>query len=188
MLRFFNRLVSVLIFPKREWDRIETERAPHMPFVYLITLVIITNVLEFIILLATGRTIYGMETIAQSGLILVALVVLQYMLCLLCAYVINVFSPIFEGNRNFVSALALVAYGMTPYFLAGLLSFEKALRPLSAVLSLYSLVLIWIGMPRVMHSPARTRPAFFIIAIVMTVLMYFVILLLGGFFILLTRL
>jgi hypothetical protein len=72
---FFKRIIYILILPKHEWDQIETEQAPNLPFVYLITLIIFTNVLEFVILLATGRTLYGMGTIAQSGLILVALAV-----------------------------------------------------------------------------------------------------------------
>ncbi len=177
----------MLFSPRKEWDRIASEQTNGAPFLYLGVLIVLANLLELVILVATGKKLPGTSSIAQGGLLLVLLAFVFYGFSLLWASIINALAPFFGARKRFTSAFSLIAYGMTPYILTGLLAFDQFLRPITLVIALYSLVLIWIGMPRVMGNPMRTRPAFFIVAIIMTLIMYFVMFLGVGFFLVLKR-
>jgi hypothetical protein len=58
------------------------------------------------------------------------------------------------GDRNQVQALKIAAYGSTPYWLFGALAILPKLAPIGLVLSLYSLRLFALGLPKVAKLPA----------------------------------
>ena len=71
------------------------------------------------------------------------------------ALVIDALAPTFGGQKNFPAALKVSAYSSTAAWLAGIFQLIPAISIL-AVLGLYSLYLLWLGLPRLMRAPRIT--------------------------------
>ncbi len=89
------------------------------------------------------------------------------------ALIIDALAPTFQGNRNPVQALKLVAYASTASWAAGIFSLIPGLG-LLGLLGLYSLYLFFRGLPVMMKSPASKSLAYTVVvgisAIVLSVL------------------
>ena len=106
----------------------------------------------------------AVEAVAGYGLTLV----LAYVLAL----VIDVLAPLFGGRADRTRAFKLVAYSGTGLWLAGLLALYPALGFPAALLGgLYSLYLLYIGLPRLMRiEEGRAITCFAVILLAVIVL------------------
>lgn len=84
--------------------------------------------------------------------------VIGYALTLLAVYVtaliVNGLAVTFKGKREFVRALKLAAFGATPVYLGAAFEIWPPLRLLE-IAGLYSLYLIFAGLPIMMHVPRK---------------------------------
>ncbi|MFW9777128.1 YIP1 family protein, partial [Brucella melitensis] len=70
------------------------------------------------------------------------------------ALVINALAPTFGGTQNQGQALKVAVYASTAAMLGGVFSLLPALAILGLVAALYSLYLLYLGLPLLMRSPA----------------------------------
>jgi hypothetical protein len=84
------------------------------------------------------------------------------------ALITNALAPSFGSQQNLGQAHKLAAYGSTAGFLAGVFS---AFPPLAilGIVGLYSLALIYLGLPRLMKTPEDKRVGYFITIIVVAI-------------------
>lgn len=89
--------------------------------------------------------------------------VISYLLVLVSVYVlaliVNGLAVTFKGKRDLVQALKLAAFGATPSYLAAIFEIWPPLRIFEMV-GLYSLYLIFAGLPILMHVPRKRALAY----------------------------
>jgi len=72
---------------------------------------------------------------------------------LVCGFIINALAPTFSGQKDGMRALKVAVYSFTPALVVGLLKIVPALGVISGLLGLYSLYLLYLGLPVLMKSP-----------------------------------
>lgn len=109
--------------------------------------------------------------------------VLSYLLSLVGVYllslIVNGLAVTFKGKRDPVRALKLSAYGATAAYLAGVFQIWPPLE-LFEVAGLYSLYLIFAGLPILMHVPRKRALAYTVVTMLagigLTILLTLVVL------------
>jgi hypothetical protein len=159
-----RRIWAILSTPKGEWVKIAAEptsvRAVMLGWVVPLAAIgpladlIETQALRYMgdgMHLPPPLTSALTEAVVSYALTLVAVFVL--------AMIVNGLAVTFKGKRDFVRALKLAAYGATPAFLAAGFEVWPPLRLLE-VAGLYSLYLILVGLPILMHVPRKRALAY----------------------------
>jgi hypothetical protein len=76
------------------------------------------------------------------------------------ALIINALAPKFNGHANLVQALKVSVYGGTPVWVASILMIVPTLGVLVTLAGIYSLVLYWLGLPKLMKVPEEKKVGF----------------------------
>jgi hypothetical protein len=99
-----------------------------------------------------------------------SIMVVSYIASLLIVYllslIVNALAPTFGGQKDSIAALKLVAYGATAGFVGGVFSLLPALWALNFIAGLYSIYLIYLGVPVLMKSPAEKSLAYTAVIVV----------------------
>jgi hypothetical protein len=154
----FARVKGILLQPKDEWPKIDAEPATIGGIYsnYVVYLVAVPVLCTLIGSLVFGYGFAGV-TYRPSFFGAVATAIVQYGLQLggvyVFALIIEALAPRFGGNKDRVSAFKLAAYSATASWLAGVFTLVPALGILS-ILGLYSLYLLYTGVPILMKVPA----------------------------------
>src|SRR3546814_229953 len=91
------------------------------------------------------------------------------------AWIINALAPTFEATRNPVQAMKVAAYSATAAWVAGVFQIVPSLGWIGAILGLYSLYLLYLGLPILMKAPAAKAMAYTLATIVAAIVLFFVI-------------
>lgn len=159
-MNLIARVKEILLTPKPAWSVIETEEASTASLYkeYIVILAAIPAVAGFVGMSIVGVSGFGvsMRVPVVSGL---TQMVLSYGLSLAMLYVVamiaNALAPTFGGRKNEIQALKLVAYSSTAAMVGGIFSLIPALGVLSIVAAVYSLYLLYLGVPTLMKVPAE---------------------------------
>lgn len=153
-----DRVKAILMSPKTEWPVIEAESTDIAGVYrnYVIYLAAIPAIAMFIGMSVFGFGGFGVTVRVPffSGLINA---VISYVLSLVMLYVlgliVNALAPTFKGQKSPVNAFKVVAYGSTASMVAGILYLIPSLSMLVFLGALYSIYLIYIGLPVLMKCP-----------------------------------
>jgi hypothetical protein len=113
--------------------------------------------------------------------------IFSYVLSLAAIYVlsliIDALAPSFDGRKNHIQALKVAVYAYTAAWVAGIFSLVPALGALHFLGGLYSLYLLYLGLPTLMNAP-RTKALGYtavcvIVAIILSIVVGVVVGLLG---------
>ncbi|HEU5393422.1 MAG TPA: Yip1 family protein, partial [Candidatus Methylomirabilis sp.] len=165
-----DRVKNILLNPRQEWAVIDTEVTTPVDLYkgYIIPLAAIGPVASFI-----GSTVFGyhlpfvgtFRTPVGSAL---SAMIVTYLLTLAGVYVlsliIDALAPSFGGTKSQIQALKVAAYSSTASWVAGIFSLVPGLRWLG-ILGLYSLYLLYLGLPVLMKTPAEKAMAYTILVI-----------------------
>lgn len=159
-MNLVDRVKGLILQPKQEWVAIEAE--PHgvqdLYTRYVMILAAIPPVSAFIGYSIVGIGVFGNTFRVPIGVGVTHMVV-GYLLELgavyLLALVINGFAQKFDAPRDFVAALKLAAFTPTPAWLAGIFSIIPSFWIIGVLLGLYSLYLLYVGLPILMQPPAE---------------------------------
>jgi hypothetical protein len=182
-----DRVKNILLTPRQEWAVIDAE--PTVPVdlykQYIMPLAAIGPVAGFI-----GSTVFGyrvpmMGTFrAPIGQALAAMVV-TYLLTLggvyVLALIIDALAPNFGGTKSQLQALKVSAYSSTASWVAGIFSLIPGLR-FFGILGLYSLYLLYLGLPVLMKAPEEKALAYTILVILAALVLFLVVGLVAGSF------
>jgi hypothetical protein len=157
-MNIVQRVKEILLTPKQAWPVIAGEATDCATLYkqYVMPLALIPAFAGFI-----GMSLIGVSAFGQSMRVplvygLVNMVV-SYALSLAMIYVLallaDALAPTFGGQKNLMSALKLVAYGSTAGMVGGIFSIIPGLSVLGLLALLYSIYLLFLGIPVMMKSP-----------------------------------
>jgi hypothetical protein len=179
-MNLVERARKLIVQPSQEWIAIDAEAHTVQDLYtrYVMILAAIPAVSMFIGLSLIGVGVFG-ATYRMPIAAGVANLVVGYVLSLGSVYVfaliIDALAPAFGGRKNFMQALKVAAFTPTAAWLCGIFHVIPSLSIIGTLLSLYSLYLLYLGLPVLMKAPEdRAIPytaVAIIAAIVITVVM-----------------
>ena len=169
-----ERVKRILLKPSDEWPVIDAEPAT-IGGIYrehVLPLAAIPAVAGLIGGLLFGHSAFGITyRPSVAGSITTALI--QYGMALVGIYVlalvIDALAPNFGATRNRVQAFKVAAYAATASWVAGIFALLPPITFLS-ILGLYSLYLLFLGLPRLMRAPQDKAVSYTVLVIVVSVL------------------
>ena len=183
-----DRVKNILLTPRTEWEVIDAEPTTVADLYkgYIIPLAAIGPVAQ-----AIGFSVFGMRlpflgtyrtpvvtAITQAVVMFVMMLVGVYVLSL----IIDKLAPTFAGTSNQIQALKVAAYSYTASWVAGIFMLVPALSFLS-ILGVYSLYLLYLGLPVLMKSPAEKALSYTAVVIIAAIVLFMVIGLVAGMFV-----
>ena len=155
------RIKNLLVSPRTEWPLIadhQTDTAG-LYATHVIPLAAIGPLCSFLGLsiLGVGLPMFGHYRVPLlSGL---GHAVIGFVLTLAGVFIlgkiISLLAPHFSAQTDEAQALKLAAYSATPAWLGGVFQLLPSLAVLGLIASLYSLYLLYIGLPLLMKAPAE---------------------------------
>jgi hypothetical protein len=174
------RIRNILLRPKPEWEVIEGEPTGVGALFtgYAVPLAAVPAVCQAIGAIVFGYGIPGLVTVRPSPVSAVGHAVVAYVLSLVGVFVlslvVNALAPTFGGLKDQRQATKVVVYASTATWLAGVVFLIPALGILSLV-GLYSLYLMYLGLPRLMKAPPEKAGGYLAVTIVCAVVIYLVV-------------
>ncbi|ODS69967.1 MAG: hypothetical protein ABS38_03805 [Acidovorax sp. SCN 68-22] len=175
-MQIVERAKAILISPKAAWETIDTEPADTAGLFtgYLMLLAAIPAVCGFIGMSLVGAGAFGVSFRVPIVAGLVGMVV-SYVLSLAGVYVlsliINALAPRFGGVASSIQALKLAVYSSTAAMLGGVFSLLPALAMLGLLAALYSVYLLYTGLPVLMKSAREKSAAYTAVVIVAAIVL-----------------
>ena len=168
-----DRAKNLILHPRQEWEAIAAE--PHtvqdLYTGYVMILAAIPAVCYFIGFSLVGPTFVGVGyrvPIAHGVAHMISLYVLTIGFVYALAAFIDSLAPKFGGERNFIQSFKIAAFAPTPAWLAGIFYLIPAFSILT-LLGLYSLYLLYMGLPRLMHVPEDKALPYTAVAVMIAV-------------------
>ena len=153
-----QRVLDILMRPRDTWLQIDAEdgNPARIYLGYLVFLAAIPAVAGFIGYSLIGVGAFGISVRVPVVQGLVSMVV-GYVLSLAMVYVLaliaNMLAPRFQAQQDMGSAFKLVAYASTAGMLGGVFSILPSLAMLGLLAPLYSVYLLYTGIPVLMKAP-----------------------------------
>jgi hypothetical protein len=178
-MNLVDRAQRILRSPRTEWEVIDNEpTTPAQLFTgYAMPLAAIGPIAQII-----GYSVFGVSVpfaghyrVPIGSAITSALV--TYVLALAGTYVlgliIDALAPTFSGQRSQIQALKVAVYSSTASWLAAIFHLIPGLRVLT-ILGLYSLYLLYLGLPVLMKSPRDKAVGYTAVVIVAAIVLFMV--------------
>lgn len=182
-----DRAKGILLTPSAEWRVIDEEPATvgGLYTGYIIPLAAIGPIAQ-----AIGYSVFGVSFLGTSyrtpvgSAITGAIVTFALTLVgvFILALVIDALAPTFGGTRNQIQALKVAAYASTASWLAGVFALLPGLRVLT-ILGLYSLYLLYLGLPILMKTPAEKALGYTVVVILAAIVLFMLVGLVAGTFV-----
>jgi hypothetical protein len=146
------RVKGILLEPRTEWGIIEAEPAT------------VGSILRYVLILAaippigSATGLWATGDFHTNGFWLVQIAIANYARELISVYlvalIINVLAPTFGSQKGRIAALKVAAYSATAVWVTGILYVSPTLGRLASVAAaLYSIYLLYRGLPVLMKSP-----------------------------------
>lgn len=167
-----ERVRGIILKPTEAWRVIAQEstdlRQLYVP--YLLTLAAVPALANFIgySLVGVGGRGLSLRVPLVSGL---GIMLSQYVMTLVMVgvwgWLISQLAPAFGGQRNPVNGLKLSVYASTPALAAGVFGILPGLAILTALGALYSLYVLYLGLPLLMKNPSEKTLPYIVVAAVL---------------------
>lgn len=153
IVQTWNKAVSVMFFPKREWKTIEESGTTGSTLGYLIMFSILIGLARFAHLFFwQGKLQAGFESAIQTT----SVVLIGTLLVSLFTYI---YASNFESKKNFSKSLQLIVFSLTPVFfgLAILVLLSGFYIYFTLVFAIFSVMLLYLGQPIMLETPGKQR-------------------------------
>jgi len=170
-MNLIQRVQDILIKPKDTWPVIAAEGGDTASVYanYLVFLAAIPAVAGFIgmSLIGFGGFEFGLRIPVLTGLVqMVVSYVLTLAMVFVLALIVDRLAPTFGGTKSPLNALKVVAYGSTASLVGGIVAVMPGFAILGVVASLYTIYLIYTGLPVLMQCPVDKAGAYTAVVIV----------------------
>ncbi|WCM25472.1 YIP1 family protein [Sphingomonas sp. QA11] len=173
-----ERIKRLLTAPAQEWPRIDAEPMTIKGIYtgWVVPLAAIGPVAGLIGALVFGYSLLGVTYRPSIG-VAVSSALVGYVLALISVYIlsliINALAPSFGGTKNPVSAFKVAAFTGTAGWLAGVFQIIPVLSWL-ALLGLYGLYLLWVGLPILMKVPEGRATPYVVVTMLVSIVVFLV--------------
>ncbi|EGF92400.1 hypothetical protein ABI_08360 [Asticcacaulis biprosthecium C19] len=171
-----ERVKAILLKPSPTWDVIATEPASvkSLYMGYILPLAAIGPIAGLLgILIFTGL----LAILAGPFLVIGAIFgfVMNLVVVYVMALIVDGLAPSFGGQRNFLQAFKVMAYSMTAAWVAAVIGLIPFLGWLSILGGLYSLYLLYLGLPKLMGAPAEKSLGYTAVVVVIAIALSLVV-------------
>ena len=179
-MNLFERVKNIILNPKQEWNVIDTEARETIELYkrYIIPLAAIGPIASFIGTTLVGISLPGIDTYRIPFGAAIGQTVVSYVLSLIAVYimglVIDFLTPTFSGEKNANQALKVAVYSSTATWLGGIFGLVPILGFVSIIASLYSIYLLYLGLPVLMKCP-KEKALIYTVAILIAAIIIFVL-------------
>jgi len=166
-----NRLKGILLQPGSTWKAIDGEfTKPGAIYKgWVLPLALIGPVCGALGTLVFGLSFGVVGSYRVPVQTIATLAVVDYVLSVVGVWalsmVINALAATFGGQKNDVQALKVAAYGSTPWFVAGVFSLLPQLALVGILVSLYTVYLVFAGVPVLMKPTKDQAMGYAIVAV-----------------------
>jgi len=180
-MNIVERVKNILLQPKSEWPAIDPEQTSTQALYtgYIMPLAAIGPIAMLIGLSVVGVQIPFAGTMRMSFPSLLSQVAVSYVLALAGVYVlaliINALAPTFGGTSNLLQALKVAAYGATAAWVGGIFHLIPSLAILGILAGLYTLYLLYLGLPVLMKSPPERSMGYTVSVVIAAIVLFVVI-------------
>jgi Yip1 domain len=178
-MNLVERAKNIMFNPKQEWEAIKAESITTKDLYtkYAMILAAIPAIAGFI-----GYTIFGLSwgfgTIRISVSTSILWGVITYITGLVGVYIISfivdALAPSFGSTKDMTASTKVVVYSYTPAWVAGIVQIFPVLGFIVALASIYSLVLMYMGLQKVKAVPQDKLVVYFIVIIIVAIIVFFV--------------
>ena len=157
------RVKGILLQPKAEWLRIDGEFATNKSLFtrYAMILAAIGPVATLI-----GGVVFSHTSIVSALVLALVSYGLSLSSVFILGLIINALASSFGGTPNPVQAMKLAVYASTASWVAGVFNLIPLLGWLSIIGGIYSLVLLFLGLPILMKVPEDKKVVYFIVVLI----------------------
>jgi hypothetical protein len=186
-MSLISRVQNILLKPKEEWAVIDAEPATvqgiFTSYVMILAAIPPLMVAIGLFLFLPHGTIYGVAYGVSTTALVVGAVV-QYILGLVSVYVlaliIDALAPSFGSTKDPIKALKVAAYYPTAVWLGYILMIYPPIGFLGVLVGgIYSLYLLFLGLPVLMKTPADKQVAYFVVTLVVAIVVIGIINMVG---------
>lgn len=179
-MNLIERAKNIIISPAKEWDVVSSEQPNTSGIMtgYVLPLAGAAAVAAFIGYGLIGFNVgFGIRLKGFDWGIYQAVVVLisAFLSVFICAFVIDALAPSFGSEKNMGRAVQLVSYSFTPAWIGGLLAILPSLSIVGSLAGLYGLYLLYVGLPKLMKTPADKQAGYFVVSLVVIIVVFIVI-------------
>ena len=179
-MNLVDRAKNVLFSPASEWETIKSETVTNNELFtkYAVILAAIPAIAGLI-----GYSVFGISfgfgriTLGFGTTLVWA--ILTYVLSLVSVYVlgwiIDILAPSFGSTKDLNASLKVAVFSYTAAWVGGIFHILPYLSFLAALTSIYSLVLLYMGLKRVKAVPEDKMLGYFVVIIVVAIVLYFII-------------
>ena len=179
-MNLVERVKRILLSPRTEWEVIDTElTTPAQLYTgYIAPLAAIGPIAQLI-----GYSVFGISVpfvgtyrVPIGSAITSAIVtyVMPLAMPFLLALIIDALAPTFNGQRSQIQALKVAAYSSTASWVAGIFALIPGVRFLT-ILGIYSLYLLYLGLPVLMKSPREKAIGYTAVVILAAIVLFMLI-------------
>ena len=176
------RVLAILKSPKTEWPAIAREQTTvrELYLEYILVLAAISSIAGFIKMSLIGIEMPMLGTYRMGIAAGIGNMLFSYALTLAAVYlvgmVVNMLAPSFAGAKDDIGALKVVAYSYTASWVAGVFQIVPGIGMLLALVgSIYSIYLLYLGLPVLMKCPREKAIGYTAVTIVLSMILTFII-------------
>ena len=181
METMIDRVKGILLEPRPTWKEIDTEflKPGELWAKFILPLAALGAIARTIGMIVFGKQV-AFTSLTTPVPIASALVggVVALVVALLSVFVlskiVSVLAPGFGGQRNDVQGLKAAAYSSTAAWLGSIFAVIPRLNLVVILISLYSLVLLYIGLPIVMKVPKDRAMGYTAVVMIVAVVMFLI--------------
>ena len=177
-----TRVLAILKSPKTEWPVIAGEQTTvrELYVGYILVLAAISAVAGFLKMSLIGIDMPMLGTYRVGIGAGIGNMLFSYALTLAAVYlvgmVVNMLAPSFGGVKDDIGALKVVAYSYTASWVAGVFQIVPGIGMLLALAgSIYSIYLLYLGLPVLMRCPREKAIGYTAVTIVLSMILSFAI-------------
>jgi hypothetical protein len=178
-MNMIERAKNILLQPKQEWRVVEREHtsAAELYTSYILFLAAIGPLASIVGLSLVGMKMPFVGTVVRVPLdAAITQAVVSYALTLVGIYIlasiINVLAPTFRGQKNMDQAMKVATYASTAAWLGGIFTLVPMLSVLVLFAALYSVYLLYLGLPILMKSAISKSVAYTASVIVCAIVLF----------------
>jgi len=179
-MNLVDRAKNIILNPSKEWEVIKMETISNSDLFtkYALILAAIPAVCGFI-----GYSLfnisYGLFSYKLSIGSSITWAILHYILTLggvyVLAFIIDALAPTFGCTKDLNAALKIAVFCYTPAWVFGVFNLFPVLSIIVLLASIYSLILLYMGLERVKSVPKDKMVAYFIVTLIVAIVVYIII-------------
>jgi hypothetical protein len=174
-----GRVKGILLEPRSTWKELDTEftKPGELWSRYIFPLAALGAIARTIGMILFGKQVpfttltnpVSIPTAIISG---VVVLVVSLLSVFLLAKLISLLAPGFGGQKNDVQALKAAAYSSTAAWIGGVFALIPALNLVTLLFSLYSVVLLYVGLPILMKVPKDRAMGYTAVVIIVAIVIF----------------